>query len=111
MIALFDHEEVGSESAQGAGSPVMAEALQRVASCFCKDGHVRASREGPDLYLFQSPRAPQDAGEQLMISIRKSFLISADTAHAIHPNWVCLRNSTPDPGLPLLQPARAEARS
>jgi aspartyl aminopeptidase len=34
MIALFDHEEIGSESLSGAGSPVMAEAISRVGGCF-----------------------------------------------------------------------------
>jgi aspartyl aminopeptidase len=69
MIALFDHEEVGSESTCGAGGPVMAEALTRVALCF----------------------PPKTAGvseeEALLRTKRKSFLISADVAHAIHPNW------------------------
>jgi aspartyl aminopeptidase len=29
MVALFEHEEVGSDSAQGAHSPVMFEAMKR----------------------------------------------------------------------------------
>lgn len=32
MVALFDHEEVGSNSAQGAGSPVMLDAFSRITS-------------------------------------------------------------------------------
>ena len=32
MIALFDHEEVGSESFSGAGSPVMGEVSAPVVS-------------------------------------------------------------------------------
>jgi aspartyl aminopeptidase len=34
MIALFDHEEVGSDSAAGAGSPVMYDSLSRICACF-----------------------------------------------------------------------------
>jgi len=64
MIVCFDHEEVGSESACGAGSPVMQEAIKRVSGCFSK---------GDD--------------EMYSVSIRKSFLVSADGAHAIHPNY------------------------
>jgi len=30
LIALFDHEEVGSGSSVGAGSPIMAEAVRRI---------------------------------------------------------------------------------
>ncbi|MCD7451083.1 hypothetical protein HAX54_009531 [Datura stramonium] len=63
MVALFDHEEVGSNSAQGAGSPVMFDALSRITSTF-----------SPDSKLIQK-------------AIQRSFLVSADMAHALHPNY------------------------
>jgi aspartyl aminopeptidase len=63
MLACFDHEEIGSESAQGAGSPVMEEGISRVLGCF-------------------------DTSDEIMkITKRNSFLISADVGHAIHPNY------------------------
>jgi len=64
MVCCFDHEEVGSDSSCGAGSPVMQEAVERIGGCFCKGDE-----------------------ELHKIAIRKSFLISADAAHAIHPNY------------------------
>ncbi len=85
MIALFDHEEVGSESSCGAGGPVMAEALQRVALCLAPSAE------------------PDEAGakEALLIATRKSFLISADVAHAVHPNWSAKHESGHSPKLNL----------
>lgn len=64
MVALFDHEEVGSNSAQGAGSPVMLDALSRVTNSFTSDPKV------------------------LTKAIQKSFFVSADMAHALHPNYM-----------------------
>lgn len=40
MVALFDHEEIGSNSAQGAGSPVMLDAISRVTNAFCSNVKV-----------------------------------------------------------------------
>lgn len=65
MIA-FDHEEVGSTSAQGAGSPVMQDAVQRIAAA------LNGGSISPDLYTA---------------CIRNSFILSIDQAHAIHPNY------------------------
>ncbi|CAL5372953.1 unnamed protein product [Camellia sinensis] len=64
MVALFDHEEIGSDSAQGAGSPVMLDALSRITSSFSSDTKL------------------------LEKAIQKSFLVSADMAHALHPNYM-----------------------
>lgn len=40
MVALFDHEEVGSDSAQGAGSPAMLTGLSRITNSFTSDPKV-----------------------------------------------------------------------
>jgi len=76
LAALFDHEEVGSESTCGAGSTVMQDAIDRIGGCFAK-GDVELSK----------------------ISIRHSFLLSADVAHAVHPNWSGKHDSGHQPHL------------
>lgn len=65
MVALFDHEEVGSNSAQGAGSPAMLDALSRITKSFS----------------ISDPKLLEKA-------IQRSFLVSADMAHALHPNYM-----------------------
>lgn len=67
LIALFDHEEVGSSSLTGAGSPIMGEAVRRISAALC-DGESQSE----DLYAT---------------CIQKSFVLSVDQAHAIHPNY------------------------
>lgn len=63
ICALFDHEEVGSESAAGAGGSFLADIIQRMT-----------------INLGMSEEARQQA-------IAMSFFISADMAHAYHPNF------------------------
>ncbi|KAG8051092.1 hypothetical protein GUJ93_ZPchr0009g437 [Zizania palustris] len=65
MVALFDHEEVGSDSAQGAGSPAMLDALSRITGSFNSSNSNLLER-----------------------AIQRSFLVSADMAHALHPNYM-----------------------
>ncbi len=63
-IALYDHEEVGSRSAAGAAGSFLADVLERAVAGF----------EGG---------APQG----LARALAQSTLISADMAHALHPNY------------------------
>lgn len=63
VIVFYDNEEIGSESRQGAGSPFLKDVLERI------QGNFEETREA---YLR---------------AISKSFFISADMAHAIHPNY------------------------
>jgi aspartyl aminopeptidase len=64
VVVLYDHEEVGSRSAQGASSPLLADVLDR---------SVTSSPGGE----------PQGAAR----ARARSTLISADMAHAVHPNY------------------------
>jgi aspartyl aminopeptidase len=62
IAACFDNEEVGSSTKQGADSELLPSILERIAICLGKN------RE--DYYR----------------ALAKSFMISADLAHAVHPN-------------------------
>uniref|UniRef100_A0A1S3CLI0 Uncharacterized protein n=1 Tax=Cucumis melo TaxID=3656 RepID=A0A1S3CLI0_CUCME len=64
MVTLFDNEEVGSNSVQGADSPTMLNALSRITTSFSS-----------------YPSLVEKA-------IQKSYLVSADMAHALHPNYM-----------------------
>ena len=43
MVALFDHEEVGSSTAVGAGSPMMRDCMSRVSKVLGQGEEVRAA--------------------------------------------------------------------
>ena len=60
ICALFDHEEVGSESTSGASGSFLADVIERISLNLNKEEKLRA--------------------------LAKSFFISADMAHAFHPN-------------------------
>lgn len=65
IIMLFDHEEVGSSSAQGAGSSMFMDTLQS----------IHEALNGPSSH------------SSLMRDLRNSFVVSIDMAHALHPNY------------------------
>lgn len=75
VMAIFDNEETGSGTKQGAGSPILEHILRRI---------VTAAGGTDDDYL----RAVAD-----------SFLISADDAHGLHPNYVEKQDPTNHPVL------------
>jgi aspartyl aminopeptidase len=63
-IVFFDHEEVGSESARGAGSSLLRTLLLRLLEAHGEASETRLAR-----------------------AIARSFLVSSDMAHAVHPNY------------------------
>jgi aspartyl aminopeptidase len=63
MAVFYDNEEIGSHTPQGADSPFVRDLIERIIF------NLGAERE--DYYRI----------------IEKSFLLSADMAHAVHPNF------------------------
>lgn len=64
VAAFYDNEEVGSNTLQGAGSSFLKDTLNRLLSAF--------GDSAPDSWYRAAAR---------------SFMISADMAHALHPNF------------------------
>ena len=73
VLAIFDNEEVGSGTKQGAGSPILRTIVERI--------------------VFGLGGKPED----LYRAIHNSFMISADMAHALHPNYVEKHDPTNHP--------------
>ena len=63
ILAIFDNEETGSQTKQGAGSPFLASMIQRL--IMAQGGTM------DDFYR----------------AVENAFMISADNAHAWHPNY------------------------
>ncbi|MCD7950706.1 MAG: M18 family aminopeptidase [Erysipelotrichaceae bacterium] len=62
VFACFDNEEVGSQSKQGAGSTMLFDVLKRI--------NMALNKTEEDFYC----------------ALASSFMVSADNAHAVHPN-------------------------
>ena len=63
VLAIFDNEETGSQTKQGAGSPFLSAMLKRIA----------LAQSGTEETYWQA--------------VERAFMISADNAHAWHPNY------------------------
>ncbi|HJB26571.1 MAG TPA: M18 family aminopeptidase [Firmicutes bacterium] len=70
IYCVFDNEEVGSGTKQGADSTFLQDVLGRINSAF---GRTR---------------------EQFHMAVASSFMLSADNAHAIHPNHMDVSDPT-----------------
>ena len=63
VLGIFDNEETGSQTKQGAGSPFLSYMLRRIA----------LAQSGTEEAYYQA--------------VERAFMISADNAHAWHPNY------------------------
>ena len=63
VLAIFDNEETGSQTKQGAASPFLSSMLKRVA----------LTQSGTEEAFYQA--------------VERAFMVSADNAHAWHPNY------------------------
>ena len=63
MHAVFNNEEVGSETKQGAASSFLSDVIDRICEKFAV------------------------SKEERIMKMSQSFMISADNAHALHPNY------------------------
>ena len=63
VLAIFDNEETGSQTKQGAASPFLSSMLKRVA----------LAQSGTEEAFYQA--------------VERAFMVSADNAHAWHPNY------------------------
>ena len=75
VLAIFDNEETGSQTKQGAASPFLASVLRRLV-------------------------AGQGGGEEAFaMAVERAFMMSADNAHAWHPNYAEKYDPTSHPYL------------
>lgn len=86
LVALYDHEEVGSSSSHGAASPMIEDSIRRI-TVLC-------------------------AGACYHRAIRCSILVSADMAHALHPNYTSVHegNHRPKMGAGMVLKTNANQR-
>ena len=73
VMAIFDNEETGSGTKQGAASPLLADLISRITLCL---GGNEEDRQR---------------------AIARSFMVSADNAHGLHPNYVEKQDPTNHP--------------
>jgi len=75
VMAIFDNEETGSGTKQGAASPLLMNLLRRINEC-------RGGNE-----------------QDYQRAIARSFMVSADNGHALHPNYPEKQDPTNHPAL------------
>jgi len=73
VLAIFDNEEVGSGTKQGAASTLLYDTLTRINGALGYDG------------------------EKYICALTNSFMISADNAHSLHPNYAQIADPTNRP--------------
>ncbi|KEY64841.1 hypothetical protein S7711_08849 [Stachybotrys chartarum IBT 7711] len=95
LTVCFDHEEIGSTSAQGAHSNLLPSVLRRLSVL---PGNRDAASDGS----YEAVHHDGGAGDDFTTyeqTLSKSFLVSADMAHAVHPNYAGKYESSHQPAM------------
>lgn len=82
LISLFDHEEIGSLTAQGADSNMLPAVIRRL-SVIPAAGDASSEKS----YEHGSSGGEDSNATAYEQTLSTSFLISADMAHSVHPNY------------------------
>ncbi|KAI6365376.1 hypothetical protein MCOR25_005389 [Pyricularia grisea] len=84
LISCFDHEEIGSTSSQGADSNLLPAVMRRLCAVPASRFDDASSDKSYHKVEGEDDSTTATAFEQ---SLATSFLISADMAHSVHPNY------------------------
>lgn len=91
LIACFDHEEIGSTTAQGANSSMLPSIIRRLSVL---PSSSFADSDSEDSYDKAIDPEYSTAYEQ---TLSCSFLLSADMAHSVNPNYAAKYESDHKP--------------
>lgn len=130
LVTCFDHEEIGSTSAQGANSDLLPSVVRRLSVVAGGGRHGSGDAASDKSWEHVSADPDVDLRSAFEQTTAASFLVSADMAHSVHPNYVAKyeashqpemnrgtvvkinanqRYATNSPGLVLLQEAARRA--
>ncbi|KAI0023182.1 peptidase [Xylariomycetidae sp. FL0641] len=84
LITCFDHEEIGSTSAQGADSDLLPAVVRRLSILAGRNGDASSADKS---WAHVSSQAGIDLNTAFEQTMAASFLVSADMAHSVHPNY------------------------
>lgn len=129
LIACFDHEEIGSTSAQGADSNMLPAVIRRLSCLPSAPSSASDSEKSYDKVNGSADGENSTAYEQTLAT---SLLVSADMAHSVNPNYAAkyetnhsprmnegtvlkinanVRYATNSPGIVLLQECARRAKA
>lgn len=97
LVTCFDHEEIGSTSAHGANSNLLPSILRRLSVLPSDDSVSEASYDDVNDAVSHLEEGIQSTAYEQTLA--RSFLVSADMAHSVHPNYAGKYESSHQPAM------------
>ncbi|CAM1505257.1 Fc.00g108940.m01.CDS01 [Cosmosporella sp. VM-42] len=92
LTVCFDHEEIGSTSAQGANSNLLPSVLRRLSV-------LPGNRDAASDQSYEQVHHEGEESTAYEQTLSRSFLVSADMAHSVHPNYAGKYESSHQPAM------------